>query len=339
MGITFTKRHGRRYRYYLCNHAAKNGYQTCPVKSVAAGEIEAAVFEQLRRVFRSPDVIARTFRAAKDQLAQEHQALVREQKVLNKRLAQLKKMIRNLVRADSDNGDGVLTEELQKLNGEFSETENRLRTVELEIQTQQQQLPSEKEVAEALRNIDPVWDELFPFEQERVVKLLVQQVIVSDDGLLLRLRTNGLRSLVAEVQTGSRTPASEASDACTHSLDIHIPMEFKKRSGRKEIILPEGSDRDESQSPGPLAFALAQAFKWQEMLDTGQVDSLDELARQLNVDRSYIGRILKLTALAPDIVEAILNGSEPSSLSLARLRNDFPLRWDDQHRILMLPGL
>jgi len=58
MGPTFTKKKGRTYRYYLCVHASKNGYQICPVRTVAAGTIETAVIDQLRVVFRSPELIA-----------------------------------------------------------------------------------------------------------------------------------------------------------------------------------------------------------------------------------------------------------------------------------------
>jgi site-specific DNA recombinase len=132
MGVTFTSRHGRQYRYYLCGHAGKNGYDACPVPSVAAGEIEAAVVEQLRRVFRSPEVVARTH-----------------------------------------------------------------RTVQASAEGDQ---PSETEVATALRNIDPLWDSLFPAEQEHLVRLLVKQVDINPDGLVIQLRTEGLRSLVAELQ-------------------------------------------------------------------------------------------------------------------------------------------
>jgi site-specific DNA recombinase len=67
MGPTFAKKNGKTYRYYLCIAASKNGYNTCPVKTVAAGEIEGAVIDQLRGIFRSPEVVAATYRAATEQ--------------------------------------------------------------------------------------------------------------------------------------------------------------------------------------------------------------------------------------------------------------------------------
>ena len=62
MGSGHTKRRGKRYRYYVCNHAERNGYDACPVKSVAAGQIEAAVKDRIWAILSTPDVIARTFR-------------------------------------------------------------------------------------------------------------------------------------------------------------------------------------------------------------------------------------------------------------------------------------
>ena len=82
---------------------------------------------------------------------------------------------------------------------------------------------------------------------------------------------------------------------------------------------------------------MARAFRWQELLDTGEAGSIDELARKYDVDRSYISRILQLTSLAPDIVEAILIGNEPSGMSLGTLQKGAPLGWDGQRGTMGFP--
>jgi len=121
---------------------------------------------------------------------------------------------------------------------------------------------------------------------------------------------------------------------------IRIPMRFKKRGGRKEIIAPEGL---ESAFPTaapvqePIVTALARARRWQQTLDAGEVASVTELAERLNVDRSYAARILRLNLLAPDIVEAILAGREPSGLSLANLTQTLPVLWDEQRELFGFP--
>ena len=154
---------------------------------------------------------------------------------------------------------------------------------------------------------------------------------VSIDGLTIRLRTNGPRCIVAELEDGRKRSA----DAGGETIDVHVPMEFKVRGGRKEIILPPDANTTPNVGPQrPLVIALARAFRWQEMLDTGEAGSTADLARKYDVDRSYVSRILQLTSLAPDIVEAILAGNEPSGLSLGTLRQGVPLRWDEQQKHL-----
>ncbi len=90
---------------------------------------------------------------------------------------------------------------------------------------------------------------------------------------------------------------------------ISIPMAFKKRGSRKEIILPEGVRREDRPEPmNALALAIAKAHRWREMIDDGEVTSLGELAKKLRLHRCYLRRLLHLSFLAPDIVEAILDG-------------------------------
>ena len=130
----------------------------------------------------------------------------------------------------------------------------------------------------------------------------------------------------------SERPAVERDG---ETLVIRIPMKFKKRGGRREIIVPEGlSGARPSKSPTqePLLTALARAFHWQELIDSGKYASVTELAEALGVDRSYVGRIIRLTLLAPDIVEGIVRGEEASGMSLEVLTQRLPTVWADQRR-------
>jgi len=75
------------------------------------------------------------------------------------------------------------------------------------------------------------------------------------------------------------------------------------------------------------------------MLDNGEVGSVTELADRLDADRSYTARILRLNLLAPDIIEAILAGREPSGLSLAELTQTLPLLWSEQRELFRFPAV
>jgi hypothetical protein len=115
---------------------------------------------------------------------------------------------------------------------------------------------------------------------------------------------------------------------------IDIPMTFRRRSGRKEIVLPSGAITSAvpPKPPSPLALAVARALQWQEMIESGEAPSISDLARRLKLDTSFVARTIRLAALAPDIIGAILDGQEPDGLSLQLLRRDVPLLWDEQHR-------
>ena len=129
MTPTHTRKGGRLYRYYVSTDVLKRDADACPVRRVPAAEIESAVVDQLRGLLRAPEIIVRTWRAAKSM-------------------------------------------------GDISEAE----------------------VREALQRLNPLWDELFPAEQARIVQLLVERVDVSPDGADIRLRTAGLTKLVADLR-------------------------------------------------------------------------------------------------------------------------------------------
>ena len=115
---------------------------------------------------------------------------------------------------------------------------------------------------------------------------------------------------------------------------ITVPVAIKQQSGRKDIIVPQASGQPIRQTP--LIRALANAHKWAEMLHSGEVKSVLALARKLKLSDAYVTRVLSLNSLAPDIVEAILCGKEPSGLSLATLMKGFPEDWQEQRLIFEL---
>jgi len=79
-----------------------------------------------------------------------------------------------------------------------------------------------------------------------------------------------------------------------------------------------------------LVKAIARAFRWRKLLETGVYGTIEELAAAERINPSYVSRVLRMTLLAPDIVEAILNGSQPHEVTLAVLMRPLPLRWAEQ---------
>ena len=117
------------------------------------------------------------------------------------------------------------------------------------------------------------------------------------------------------------------------TLVVRIPMRFQRRGGRKRIVAPDGSAIVPSSKPHPdgrLVKAQARAWRWRRVLESGQVARLAELADAEGISRSYVCRVLRLTLLAPDIVERILDGRPTASLS--QLLKPFPVEWEEQRR-------
>ena len=202
MGPTFTKRRGRVYRYYACIHGSKHGAGSCPVGSVPAGEIEGAVIEQLRAVFESPEVVAATVSAAREQREARLKEVTHQHTEATAALTTLREEAQRLM--SGAYGDSALVAgRLTELTAEVEEQERAVTQTDQEMQALSSRV-SEQEVIGALASLDPMWEELFPAEQERIVQLLVRRVEVGADGLDLELRAEGLESLAIELRSQER---------------------------------------------------------------------------------------------------------------------------------------
>jgi hypothetical protein len=117
------------------------------------------------------------------------------------------------------------------------------------------------------------------------------------------------------------------------TLVVRIPMRFQRRGGRKRIVAPDGRQLMPASKPQPdgtLVKALARAWRWQRMLQSGEYGTVAELADTEGIRRSYVCRVLRLTLLAPEIVERILDGRPTAGL--AQLLKPFPVEWQRQRK-------
>jgi len=203
MTPTHTRRRGRLYRYYVCLGASRRGHDTCPVRSIAASEIEGLVLGQVRRLLASPELVARTITAVR--------------------------------RENGAAEDAVF---------------------------------DEHDAIEALGALDPVWDELYPAEQARILRLLIERIDVAPDGISVTLHAAGIRSLVAELADqeapalAASEPLLEAQNRNRPSPIDHRPLRAGGRDRRLCLLSPSahlpcaGYSRGD---PGRAAAKVAQA--------------------------------------------------------------------------------
>jgi hypothetical protein len=115
------------------------------------------------------------------------------------------------------------------------------------------------------------------------------------------------------------------------TITVRVPITVRRRPGRKTVVTPDGSRWSGAPRADPaMVKALARGFRWKRMLDDGRYGAISEIAAAEKIDRGYVGSILRLTLLAPDVVEAILDGRQPEGLGLPELLKPFPLDWEQQ---------
>jgi hypothetical protein len=119
----------------------------------------------------------------------------------------------------------------------------------------------------------------------------------------------------------------------SETVTLHVPFRIVLRGGRKEMQLPDGV-RSDRKADNTLVKVFARAFRWKRMLESGEFATIAELADREGIAPSYMTRVLRLTLLAPDIVEAILDGKQARGVTLARALEPFPEQWTEQGKSL-----
>ena len=123
------------------------------------------------------------------------------------------------------------------------------------------------------------------------------------------------------------------------TVSVEVPMTFKLRGGRKVIVLPDGTQGNplpKATIDNTLVKAIARAFRWQAMLENGTYGCIKDIARAERINGSFVSRIIRVALLAPDIVELILAGKQPASLTLKGLMAPFPGEWERQRECLLV---
>ena len=114
-----------------------------------------------------------------------------------------------------------------------------------------------------------------------------------------------------------------------YTVTLHVPFRVVKRGGRKEMQLPEGATQPR-RTESTLVKALARAFRWKRMLESGEFATIAELAEREGIAPSYMTRVLRLTLLAPVSVEAVLDGKQGPEVTLAQVLAPFSSCWNEQ---------
>jgi DNA invertase Pin-like site-specific DNA recombinase len=167
-----------------------------------------------------------------------------------------------------------------------------------------------------------------PRERANIVRELVEQVIVDDKGIIMKMRRDAL--------LGAEVPLPASAELSGSTIELTAAVEFKRRGTETKLVLLGSAQQNQAPKCDPaLIKAIARGRAWFEELATGRAQSLQDLARRDGITRRYIRRLVDLAFLSPQLVEAILQGRQPVVLTATRLTElDLPLDWAEQKRLL-----
>jgi hypothetical protein len=117
------------------------------------------------------------------------------------------------------------------------------------------------------------------------------------------------------------------------TMTVRIPITLRHQGGQKRVVTPPGATPwipTPSRIDNTIVKAIVRAHRWREMLESGRYATVRDLAEAEAINESYLGRVLRLTLLSPNLIEAILEGRQPATLELDGLLRQFPIEWDKQ---------
>jgi hypothetical protein len=119
------------------------------------------------------------------------------------------------------------------------------------------------------------------------------------------------------------------------TITVEIPFLIRRRGGRKLVITPDGAPAlalPRARIDSAIVKALARAFRWRKLMETVAFGTIDEIDKAEKINPSYVSRVLRMTLLAPEIVESILDGRQGTEITLENVMKPVSVDWEDQRR-------
>jgi site-specific DNA recombinase len=179
-----------------------------------------------------------------------------------------------------------------------------------------------------------------PVVTQHFVRKVVRRVVFHPDRVEIEVGKQELcAALTAEPHASSLRPTTQQLEPVSGDvIRLEIEAQVRRCSGEIRLVLPpDHLGREPSLPASSLLKALARGRTWYEWILAGEVFGQRALAQKLSLNERYVGRVLQCAFLAPDIVEAIINGRQPSDLTFAKLTRGLPLSWVEQRKQLGFP--
>ena len=184
------------------------------------------------------------------------------------------------------------------------------------------------------RKLAQRWQMLPPRQLFEFLRRVIQKVVLHSDRVEVLVSTQAVRALLLDEQICTST-TSKQSVVEGEPIRLAVKVKLMRSRGELTLVMPPDSGGARHQRAIPsLLKAIAKAHVWREQVIAGKMESRRSLARRMGVTERYAGRICECAFLAPDIVEAILDGRQPPNLTFQALTSRLPMAWGEQRELL-----
>lgn len=302
MTTTYTDKHHKRYFYYCCLRSLKYPDMKCENHKLPIHEVEKVVLFQLGILFRCYSM---------------QQMICAESESLRK------KMVR-----DMSNERSGLRAYIRHCKDELScqEAQEKINKLNRRIESIRDEI-KQHVISEEINHFQDFWNELTSAAQLELLDSIIERIDVYPDRIWTHFKTEYIeleQELAAQLRTSGLLSNIKKED---DHLIFATPINIKTYSGQTHIEIVGVCYENNRRS---LLRAIALSWKWSEMLFSGKVASISQLAEKLGLSEAYVTRIVSLFNLAPSIVEDILNGCIPSGFSVTQLTENLPDSWQEQ---------
>jgi len=202
---SFTVKKGKYYRYYICSNAQKNGWKTCPTKTVSAPELEEFVVERIRGMGTDPELVEATIASVQNELQKKKPGLLAEKHRLERDIQKTQTESRRLVDAlgrGTGESSRIIAGRLSEMEGNLDVMNRRLTQIKEELIQLEMETVDRREVVQALEHFNPIWGVLYPREKARIMRLLIESITYNaQEGTVeIVLHPGGIKQLAAEMK-------------------------------------------------------------------------------------------------------------------------------------------
>ena len=203
-----------------------------------------------------------------------------------------------------------------------------------------QGISAQQQIARAAAALNQNWPSTHSSELRELLRRVINKILLHEDNVEIFLSKSALiDDLIGKDQGKSflQKPARTVDNELSDLICLKVEAKFRRVKGELTLVIPSPSESDSGATVGPvhsLVKAVARGRAWYEQVLAGKVSNQRSLAREMGISERYAGRICECAFLAPDIVEAILEGRQPRDLTFEKLTKGLPMVWSEQRRLL-----